>query len=497
MKFYYLVVFIFFSTQVYTQSTPAIDAVKNGDGKAAVKELKNGADINAIDEQGMSALAYAVMKDDYKLIKKLLKMNANVDASAIIASATTNSQKVIKLFSKSGFDINAKNQFGDTPIFNALKTDNQDQFTFFANAGADMSVTDAEGNTMLLYAIKNEKDFSLVEQLASSNDIINQSNAIGETPFLVALTQGRKDLVSFLLERNADINVQTKTGLSPLWFALEQNDMDLFTQFADKGADVNQVRNGETPLTYALQKSDFALVNTLFGYGADPTIDNSAGQTPLSITLKNNQTDLFDQFLTVSMSKINQPNRFGYTLLDDAFKYSSSSMIKNLIAKGAEFGPAQKRNKVTPLMYAIEFGKNDLVYELIDRATINQENFFGKTALFLAIESGNLSLMQELLRQGANINYQNYMGNTAIGYAVANNQPAMVRQLISSGAQVNTYNQYGSTPLIEAAYFNLPEIASILIGAGADRNHRANYGDNAYDLAQKLGNTAVLQVLGR
>lgn len=497
MKFYLIVVFLFLSKVVISQSTPSVDAAKNGDSKAVLNEIKKGADVNAVNEEGLSALAYAVLKDDYKLVKKLLKLNANVDASAVIASASTNNQKVVKLFSKAGYDVNEKNQFGDTPMFHALKNDNIQQFNFFEQAGANMSLPDADGNTLLLWALKNDKDMSLLKRLAGNESIINQANSNGETPFLVALTQGKPDMVSFLLNEGADINVQTASGLSPLWFALEQNDMNLFSQFAQKGADVNSLRNGETPLTYALQKNDVNLINSLVSLGADPTIDNSAGQTPLSITLKNNQSDLFNQFLEGSISKLNQPNRFGYTLLDDAFKYSSSTLIKSLIARGAEFGPAQQRNNVTPLMYAIEFDKDDLIYELIDRASLNQESFFGKTALMLAIEKGNLSLMQELIRQGANVNYKNYIGNTPIGYAVANNHPAIVRQLISSGATVNTYNQYGSTPLIEAAYFNLPEIASILINAGADRNHRANYGDNAIDLAQKLGNTSVLQVLMR
>lgn len=483
--------------QAQEQNNEAIEAAKTGDAKAVVGAIKDGANIDATDAEGMSALAYAVLNDDYKLIKKLLKLNATVDASAIIASAQTNNQKVVKQFTKAGFDINAKNATGDTPIFHALKTGDDQLYTFFEQAGANLAIPDATGTTTLLYAIQNDKSFDLIQQLSQNEYLVNQANDSGETPFLTALTKENAPVIELLMNRGANVDVQTASGLTPLWFALEKGDMNLFNQFAERGADVNSIRNGQTPLTHALKNNNQSLITTLLGYGADPSVDNADGQTPLSMALMNNQTDLFNQFLDSSASNINKPNRFGFTLLDQAFQYSPSSLIRNLISRGAQFGPAQQQNKITPLMYAIEYKKADLVYELIEPATINQENFYGKTALVLAIEQGNLNLVQELVRQGADVNKKNYMGNAPIGYAVAHNQPAIVRQLLSYNANVNTINQYGSTPLIEAAYFNLPEIASILINAGADRNHRANYGDNAWDVANKFNNAAVLAVLSR
>ena len=497
MKYIGVIILLIFGIAGFTQSTEAVDAARQGDDKQTIKAIKDGADVNATDEEGMTALAYDGLNDDYKLVKKLLKLNATVDASAIIASATMDNQKVVKQFTKAGFDVNAKNSSGDTPVFHALKTDNMQLFSFFEDAGANLSIPDSEGNTMLIYAISNNKEFDLIQKLSQNEYMVNQANELGQTPFLLALTNEDQRIVELLMNRGADVNVQTQSGLTPLWFSLEKNDMALFNQFAGKGANVNSIRNGETPLTYAIKKDQSALITSLLGFGADPTVDNASGQTPLSMTLRNNKTELFGQLLLQGKQNLNKPNRYGYTLLDEAFKYSNSTLIKSLIDQGATFGPAQQQKKLTPLMYAIEYGKNDLIYELIEPATINQESFFGKTALILAIEQGNTSLMQELVQRGANVNQKNYMGNAPIGYAVISEDPNLVRQLISSGANVNTFNQYGSTPLIEAAYFNLPQIASLLINAGADRNHRANYGDNAFDIAQKYDNAAVLQVLLR
>jgi len=291
--------------------------------------------------------------------------------------------------------------------------------------------------------------------------------------------------------------VTTGNGNTPFWFALDQQNIELAQALVEKGADPSALRNGETPLLFALKTNNSNLFKRLINFGANVNTDGADGINPLMQTMRSGNQELFNFLLDYEKTDINFTNRFGYTILDEAFKTGSTSLIRNLIEKGGKFGPAQRRNKITPLMYAIEYNKFDLIYELIDPSEINMENHFGHTALTLAISKGNKGLVENLINKGANVRTSNYLGNCPVGYAVAYNQPEIMFLLVQKGADVNCKNNYGSTPLIEAAYYNLPQMASFLIRAGADRNHRANFGDNAYDVAKRLENREVLMVLSR
>ncbi len=472
-------------------------AARSNNSKMVKSLIKKGGDVNAVDTTGTSALAYAIINNNISLVKRLLRANAVVDASAIIANAQSGNKKIFKLITNKGFNVNAKNDSGDTPIIHALKTDNFDLFSLLLLNGADLNITDVNGNSPLLLAIKNNLADKYVNPLVTAKPDFNRANSLGETPLTLALTNKNESLMQRLISAGADINVADRNGLTPLWFALEANNIGLVEGLIKKGANSGTTRNGLTPVLFALSQNNSGLLKKLVSLGADVNADGQNGDTPLMYALKMGRMSDFDFLLGQPGININKANKYGFTLLDNAFKTASSTFIKSLMAKGAKFGPAQERNNITPLMYAIEYDKHELIYAMIDGATINKESFYGKTALILAIEKGNVQLAQELLNRGAGVGNTKFLRNCPLGYAVAHNRPNIVRMLLNKGADVNCRNKYDSTPLIEAAYYDRAQIARMLIAAGADRNFRANMGDTAYDVAKKQGNKAVLAVLSR
>lgn len=488
-----------FSTFVNGQSF--LELAKENQTKEVVKLLKdNSINVNQVDSSGNSALAYSVLNNNLSLAKKLIKARAIIDPSAVIASAKMNNRKVFQLFNKSGFDVNALNEEGKTPLIYAIEKNDNQLLDFLIKNKASLAVTDSNGNTPFLTAIKAKQGLDLAERLIpKGEDVFNLANQKGETPMSFALKQGNIDLVKYLLKNGANLpkEKQGKPSISILWFALENNDFEFLTDLVKKGADIEEQKNGQTPLFYAVKNKKNDLVEKLLSLGASPMKDNSTGISPILYLLSRNELNEFNRLLEHSKAEINRPNRYGQTILDKAFQYSSIETIQSLINAGAEFGPALKSTKMTPLMYAIEYGKDALIPSLIQPNEINQENYYGKTPLILAIRKGDVNLVKTLVNKGANVNQKNYLGNSPVGYAVVNKQVNILHFLIQKGANVNIPNQYGSTPLIEAAYFNLPQMAIILIHAGADRNYREQFGLNAYDVAQKQKNQAVLSILSR
>src|SRR3981081_1278453 len=69
-------------------STPVADAGMQGDKDAVRLLLKQAADVNAAQGDGMTALHWAAMKDDGDLVQTLLFAGANVRATTRIGSYT-------------------------------------------------------------------------------------------------------------------------------------------------------------------------------------------------------------------------------------------------------------------------------------------------------------------------------------------------------------------------------------------------------------------------
>src|SRR2546428_6692148 len=95
-------------------NSPVADAAQAGD-KAGVKALlKQAADVNAAQADGMTALHWAAMKNDADLAQTLLYAGANVRATTRIGSYTplllaakNGSAEAMAPLLKSGADVNA------------------------------------------------------------------------------------------------------------------------------------------------------------------------------------------------------------------------------------------------------------------------------------------------------------------------------------------------------------------------------------------------------
>jgi uncharacterized protein len=131
-----------------------------------------------------------------------------------------------------------------------------------------------------------------------------------------------------------------------------------------------------------------------------------------------------------------------------------------------------------------------------------------ESALSLAVNKPELISM--LLKYGLNPNQQNYFGKTPIFYAIQSNQHESVKALIAGGANVNhkyqleedhdckydySLRQWGRTPLMHAAQHADVEMLKILLDAGANIQEKDTLGSMAIDYSKnnnKHENTVYL-----
>ncbi|PZQ96223.1 MAG: hypothetical protein DI539_30320, partial [Flavobacterium psychrophilum] len=96
-----------------------------------------------------------------------------------------------------------------------------------------------------------------------------------------------------------------------------------------------------------------------------------------------------------------------------------------------------------------------------------------KEMLIHAARIGNIAVLEELIKGGANLNQQDPKGYTPLIIACYNHQYEAAKILIEHGADVNAVDHGGNTALMGAAFKGYADIAELLIthGAALDLQH--------------------------
>ena len=97
-----------------------------------------------------------------------------------------------------------------------------------------------------------------------------------------------------LIESGADVNHRDIINCTPLFYAALQGNLLLVQKLIDKGAQANSI-NGkslETPLHMAAIREDLKAFTLLVKNGANYTIKDRYGRTPLDLAVQNGHGDL-------------------------------------------------------------------------------------------------------------------------------------------------------------------------------------------------------------
>jgi ankyrin repeat protein len=101
---------------------------------------------------------------------------------------------------------------------------------------------------------------------------------------------------------------------------------------------------------------------------------------------------------------------------------------------------------------------------------VNLSEADGTTALHWAVRADNTSMVQLLLRAGANANAANRHGVTPLSLAALNRSSRVAALLIEAGADPQVKLPEDQTILMTAARAGNPEVLTLLLDAGADVN---------------------------
>src|SRR3954463_1111269 len=177
------------SLSTLTHAAPAgaaafVEAAMNGNRDAVRALLKEGADVNTTQADGMTALHWAAQKGDVELAKMLLYASANLKATTRIG--------------------------GYTPLLIASKKGDAAMIEALTDAGADAKTPTTHGTTPLMLASAAGKAAAVSALLAHGANVNAKEAVKGETALTFAAAFGRADVIRVLTKAGAVVSVTTK-----------------------------------------------------------------------------------------------------------------------------------------------------------------------------------------------------------------------------------------------------------------------------------------------
>jgi uncharacterized protein len=127
----------------------------------------------------------------------------------------------------------------------------------------------------------------------------------------------------------------------------------------------------------------------------------------------------------------------------------------------------------TPLHYAARNQDVAQVKSLLAarKIAVDAANRYGVTPLVLAVEQGNLAIVEALLAAGADANHALPEGETILMTAALTGNVPVIRALVKAGAKLETRDSFqGETALIWAVASDHADAVKALLDAGADIN---------------------------
>ena len=472
VKAWLLTTVLALGTAAATAAEPAIVQAAQARDAARVRALiGEGVDVNAVGEDGTTALHWAVHNDDAALVDALLHAKANARAT---------------------------NDLGATPMSEAAVTGDVAVIAALLKAGADPDSTSAQGQTALM-VLARTSNVAAARLLIRSGAKVNAAEKLrGQTALMWAAAESQPAMIRELLAHGADVNAATPVnesqrqvsgepraqyrpagGFTALMFAARQGCLECAKLLVGKGARVDYTDpEGVTPLILAVNNFYFDTGAFLLDKGANPNLWDWWGRTAL--------------YCAVDLNTIPRGGRADLPSLD---KVTSLEMIERLLKAGAN---PNLQLKLLPPYRAVG----------ADRGADTMLSI-GTTPLIRAAKAGDVESIRLLIKYKALPDLPNSLGITPIMAAAGigsttidirarfRNEGHCIeagRLILAAGANVNATRDNGQTALHGAALGGWNDYVKFLAQSGARLDIKDRGGATALDIA--LGKAGVTGRVG-
>ena len=325
--------------------SPVADAAMVGDAEQVRVLLREGADVNAAQGDGMTALHWASELGLVEMVDVLIHGGANLEAvtrnggyTPLHLASRTGSAEVMVSLLEAGSKVDARTTTsGSTPLHLAAASGSVDVVRALLDQGVVLNTAEFEwGQTPLMFAASKGR-LGVVELLLARGADASVTTRVVDIPLKSAVDRAARQARNRVLEAfriqeggesgvwranpnqvqaavRAGREVQSSElvvaeeeeedplseefpgytglvgaqgGLTALLHAVREGYVETVATLLNYGADINQVSAGDrtSPILMATINGHFDLALLLLERGADPALASDAGATPLFTAL--------------------------------------------------------------------------------------------------------------------------------------------------------------------------------------------------------------------
>jgi|SRR5690554_1916742 len=210
-----------------------------------------------------------------------------------------------------------------TLIHDAVSNGRYEICELLISCGVDLNERDAFGDTPLLIACEHEYT-GIAEMLLKNKADPNLKNS-GTPPLEKAVARGDKDTVELLLEYSANVNYSKFTWTSLLQFAIYGNETDIIRILLEAKVDVNEVSQCGTALHVAADQGNKDVIDILVEAKADINKTDHRGRTPILTAVESGHRVLVTTMIN-HHADINIRDDLGKSLADYLLKFNDNSI---------------------------------------------------------------------------------------------------------------------------------------------------------------------------
>jgi ankyrin repeat protein len=271
------------------KATPLAWAAYNGDVEALTLLIDNGANLEAGNVNGCTALNLAGGMGNVDCIKKLISSGATVDASnsfkktPLLLAAGLGRTEAAKVLLDAGANWNHRDFNGSNALDRAREEDHEEVRKLLEEVHEKAQ---AEVAPVLQAISRNDLD-KLQQSLAAISHVavVEERDKFGNSPLILAGWKGNTEAIRLLLDAKADIEAANLTGLTPLLTAAFYGKVEAVQVLLDAGADrTARNKDGKSALMLAREKDREEVVTLLEGVGAPGAAEASAPSAEVAIS---------------------------------------------------------------------------------------------------------------------------------------------------------------------------------------------------------------------
>ncbi|KAK3248636.1 hypothetical protein CYMTET_41905 [Cymbomonas tetramitiformis] len=238
-----------------------------------------GAEVDAEDVEGRTALTVALAFGQEAAARALLEVGAGVNAGTgwrpLHAASERGTVEMVRELAGKGAEVDAEDADSRTALTVALAFGQEAAAWALLEVGAGVN---AGTGRRPLHAAAERGMVEVVRELAGKGAEVDAEDGEGRTSLTLALAGAHESVVAALLEAGAGVNAGT--GQRPVYAAAERGIVEILRELVDKGAEVDAEDGaGRTALTVALAFGQEAAARALLEAGAG--VNAGTGRRPV------------------------------------------------------------------------------------------------------------------------------------------------------------------------------------------------------------------------